>query len=149
MSVENHTELMRTDTFFGLLLNVVEHDAIGAVTVKRPDQRIPLIKYCPGARRRASITYNRTCQKRHCFNGAKVRHITTDASHLLRSVAGFSTSCGIMHEVSISGVQEKVSQVIQIKNKLRLAMQGEQGHIFLNLYTLLEITGIKCRHMSI
>jgi serine/threonine-protein kinase HipA len=85
---------------------------------------LPLIKYCPGTLAEGHDTYSRTCQKR-LFNGAKVRHILPYES----PVTGESLDSVFVRDhmrVSISGVQEKFS-VIQIKNKLRLAMQGEQG----------------------
>ena len=88
------------------------------------------IKYCPGTLAQGYDTYSRTCLKR-MFNGAKVHHILP---YQAPAAGGYlDTSFVSDHmRVSISGVQEKFS-LIQIKNKLRLTIQGEQGTHLLKL----------------
>lgn len=85
---------------------------------------LPLINYCPGTLSAGSDTYSQTALKR-VFNGKKV-------SHILPYVAPNSNEetdelfVDNQKRLSISGVQEKFS-VLQEKNKLRLAQEGEEG----------------------
>jgi serine/threonine-protein kinase HipA len=69
-------------------------------------------------------TYSRTCVKR-VFNGSKVNHMLPYASLQSNhnSDDSFEENASRM---SISGVQEKFS-IIQLKNKIRLTKEGEQG----------------------
>lgn len=85
---------------------------------------LPHIKYCPGTLAEGFSTYSRTCLNR-LFDGKKVSHILPyfssgkneeDEKRFLENRS----------RISISGVQEKVSMVLD-KNKLRLTEQGEQG----------------------
>jgi serine/threonine-protein kinase HipA len=79
---------------------------------------------CPGTLAAGFTTYSRTCVKR-VFNGSKVNHVLPYASlqsnH--KSEDSFEENATRM---SISGVQEKFS-IIQLKNKVRLTKEGEQG----------------------
>ncbi len=79
---------------------------------------------CPGTLSVGFTTYSRTCIKR-VFNGNKVPHVLPYVS-----IQGNLLQAEVFEEnalrISISGVQEKFS-FIQIKNKLRLAKEGEQG----------------------
>lgn len=79
---------------------------------------------CPGTLASGFGTYSRTCVNR-VFNGHKVRHVLPYQS------AHSGTSDGDDFEesalrISISGVQEKFS-MLQLKNKIRVAREGEQG----------------------
>ena len=82
------------------------------------------INRCPGTLAAGFTTYSRTCSKR-VFNGSKVNHILPYAS-----LQSNHSSEGSFEEnatrMSISGVQEKFS-IIQLKNKIRLTKEGEQG----------------------
>jgi serine/threonine-protein kinase HipA len=82
------------------------------------------INKCPGTLAAGFTTYSRTCIKR-VFNGSKVNHILPYAS-----LQSNHNSEGSFEEnatrMSISGVQEKFS-IIQLKNKIRLTKEGEQG----------------------
>jgi serine/threonine-protein kinase HipA len=82
------------------------------------------INRCPGTLASGFTTYSRTCIKR-VFNGNKVNHmlpyVSLQSNH--NSEDSFEENATRM---SISGVQEKFS-IIQLKNKIRLAKQGEQG----------------------
>jgi serine/threonine-protein kinase HipA len=82
------------------------------------------INRCPGTLASGFTTYSRTCIKR-VFNGNKVNHMLPYASLQSNhnSEDSFEENATRM---SISGVQEKFS-IIQLKNKIRLAKQGEQG----------------------
>lgn len=95
---------------------------------------IPVIKYCPGTLAEGYDTYSRLCLKR-MFNGAKVSHVLpydSPASGGLVNIAFLQSQ----RRVSISGVQEKFS-IIQVKNKLRLVGEGEQGtHILKPIPTI-------------
>ena len=82
------------------------------------------INRCPGTLAAGFTTYSRTCIKR-VFNGSKVSHILPYASLKSNhnSEDSFEENATRM---SISGVQEKFS-IIQLKNKIRLTKEGEQG----------------------
>lgn len=82
------------------------------------------INRCPGTLSAGFTTYSRTCIKR-VFNGSKVNHVLPYASlqSNLNSEDSFEENATRM---SISGVQEKFS-IIQLKNKIRLTKEGEQG----------------------
>ncbi len=79
---------------------------------------------CPGTLAAGFATYSRTCIKL-VFNGSKVNHMLPYASLQSNhnSENSFEENASRM---SISGVQEKFS-LIQIKNKIRLTKEGEQG----------------------
>jgi serine/threonine-protein kinase HipA len=82
------------------------------------------INRCPGTLAAGFNTYSRTCVKR-VFNGSKVNHMLPYASLQSNhnSDDSFEENASRM---SISGVQEKFS-IIQLKNKIRLTKEGEQG----------------------
>ena len=82
------------------------------------------INRCPGTLALGFTTYSRTCIKR-VFNGSKVNHVLPYASLQSNhnSEDSFEENATRM---SISGVQEKFS-IIQLKNKIRLTKEGEQG----------------------
>ena len=79
---------------------------------------------CPGTLAEGFTTYTRTCLKR-VFNGSKVNHVlpyvSLQSNH--NSEDSFEENAS---RISISGVQEKFS-IIQLKNKIRLTKEGEQG----------------------
>ena len=79
---------------------------------------------CPGTLVEGFTTYSRTCLKR-VFNGSKVNHVLPYASLQSNhnSEDSFEENAS---RISISGVQEKFS-IIQLKNKIRLTKEGEQG----------------------
>ncbi len=86
------------------------------------------INRCPGTLAAGFTTYSRTCIKR-VFNGNKVNHILPYNS-LQSNQNGDDSFEDNATLISISGVQEKFS-FIQLKNKIRLTKEGEQGtHIF-------------------
>ncbi len=86
------------------------------------------INRCPGTLAAGFATYSRTCIKR-VFNGNKVNHILPYNS-LQSNQNGDDSFEDNATRISISGVQEKFS-LIQLKNKIRLTKEGEQGtHIF-------------------
>lgn len=86
------------------------------------------INRCPGTLAAGFTTYSRTCIKR-VFNGNKVNHILPYNS-LQSKQNGDDSFEDNATRISISGVQEKFS-LIQLKNKIRLTKEGEQGtHIF-------------------
>jgi len=83
-----------------------------------------IIKNCPGTLAEGFTTYSPTCLKR-VFDGRKVSHVLPynapdvseeDAEKFLQN----------RKRLSISGVQEKVSLLLE-KNNLRLTEEGEQG----------------------
>ena len=82
------------------------------------------ISRCPGTLSAGFNTYSKTCMKR-VFNGSKVNHMLPYASLQPNDISddSFEENASRM---SISGVQEKFS-LIQLKNKLRLTREGEQG----------------------
>ena len=86
------------------------------------------INRCPGTLAAGFTTYSRTCIKR-VFNGSKVNHILPYNS-LHSNQNGEDSFEDNATRISISGVQKKFS-FIQLKNKIRLTKEGEQGtHIF-------------------
>ena len=86
------------------------------------------INRCPGTLAAGFATYSRSCIKR-VFNGSKVNHILPYNS-LHSNQNGEDSFEDNATRISISGVQEKFS-LIQLKNKIRLTKEGEQGtHIF-------------------
>ena len=86
------------------------------------------INRCPGTLAAGFTTYSRTCIKR-VFNGSKVNHILPYNS-IHSNQNGDDSFEENATRISISGVQEKFS-FIQLKNKIRLTKEGEQGtHIF-------------------
>ena len=86
------------------------------------------INRCPGTLAAGFTTYSRTCINR-VFNGSKVNHILPYNS-LQSNQIGEDSFEENATRISISGVQEKFS-FIQLKNKIRLTKEGEQGtHIF-------------------
>ena len=82
------------------------------------------INKCPGTLSNGFNTYSRTCINL-VFNGKKVNHVLPYVSLQLDQLGEdlFNENAS---SISISGVQEKFS-LIQIKNKLRLTSEGEQG----------------------
>ena len=83
-----------------------------------------VINRCPGTLASGFTTYSRTCIKR-VFKGSKINHVLPYASLQSNhnSEDSFEENATRM---SISGVQEKFS-IIQLKNKIRLTKEGEQG----------------------
>jgi len=82
------------------------------------------INRCPGTLATGFTTYSRTCIKR-VFNGSKVNHVLPYASLQSNHNSDDSFEENATR-ISISGVQEKFS-IIQLKNKIRLSKEGEQG----------------------
>lgn len=82
------------------------------------------INRCPGTLASGFTTYSRTCIKR-VFNGSKVNHILPYASLQSNHNSENSFEENAIR-MSISGVQEKFS-IIQLKNKIRLTKELEQG----------------------
>lgn len=85
---------------------------------------VPEIKYCPGTLSEGFSTYSLSCLNK-VFNGKKVSHLLPYDSPTENSEA---TELFLENQkrISISGVQEKVSIVLE-KNQIRLAREGEQG----------------------
>lgn len=79
---------------------------------------------CPGTLAAGFTTYSRTCIK-HVFNGHKVHHVLPYES-LQSTHNGLDPFEENATRISISGVQEKFS-IIQLKNKIRLTLEGELG----------------------
>jgi serine/threonine-protein kinase HipA len=85
---------------------------------------LPEIIYCPGTLAEGYDSYSSTCLKR-VFNNRKVHHVLPyNAPDVSEADAELFRQN--RKRLSISGVQEKVSLVME-KNKLRLAKEGEQG----------------------
>ena len=82
------------------------------------------IKYCPGTLAEGFDTYSPTCLKR-VFNGRKVSHILPYNPPDVSEEDGKKFQQN-RKRISISGVQEKVSLLLE-KNNLRLTEDGEQG----------------------
>ena len=82
------------------------------------------INRCPGTLAAGFTSYSRTCIKR-VFNGSKVNHVLPYTSLQSKHDNDDSFEENAMR-MSISGVQEKFS-LIQLKNKMRLTKEGEQG----------------------
>lgn len=82
------------------------------------------IRYCPGTLAEVFSTYSPGCL-RNLFNGKKVSHILPyDQPQQNEEVAELFMEN--RKHISISGVQEKLSLVLE-KNILRLTKEGEQG----------------------
>lgn len=82
------------------------------------------IKYCPGTLAEGFNTYSPSCL-RNLFSGKKVSHILPyDAPQQNEEVAELFLES--KQRISISGVQEKVSLILD-KNRLRLITEGEHG----------------------
>jgi serine/threonine-protein kinase HipA len=80
--------------------------------------------YCPGTLAEGFSTYSPSCL-RNLFNGKKVNHILSyDQPQQNEEVAELFMEN--RKRISISGVQEKLSFVLE-KNNLRLTKEGEQG----------------------
>lgn len=82
------------------------------------------IKYCPGTLAEGFSTYSRTCLNR-LFRGKKVSHILNYESPN-ESEEDTERFIENRKRISISGVQEKLSLVLE-KNQLRLTKKGEHG----------------------
>lgn len=82
------------------------------------------IKYCPGTLSEGFSTYSPSCL-RHLFKGKKVSHILPYETPQ-QSEAVATLFVENRKRISISGVQEKLSLVLE-RNKLRLTKEGEQG----------------------
>lgn len=83
-----------------------------------------VLKYCPGTLAEGFSTYSPGCL-RNLFNGKKVSHVLPyDQPQLNEEVAELFLEN--RKRISISGVQEKLSLVLE-KNILRLTKEGEQG----------------------
>ena len=97
---------------------------------------LPKIKYCPGTLAEGFTTYSPTCI-RYLFNGKKVSHLLpfTSTQESEDVVEMFMQN---MKHISVSGVQQKLSMVLE-KNMLRLTNENEQGtHILKPVPTLLK-----------
>jgi len=82
------------------------------------------IKYCPGTLAEGFSTYSTTCL-RNVFNGKMVSHILPyDSPQKNEEVSELFIEN--RKRISISGVQEKLSMVLE-KNVLRLSREGEHG----------------------
>ncbi|MFM7022383.1 MAG: type II toxin-antitoxin system HipA family toxin [Flavobacteriales bacterium] len=82
------------------------------------------IKYCPGTLSAGFSSYSPSCLK-NVFNGKSVSHILPyDAPQKNEEVS--EEFMENRKRISISGVQEKLSMVLE-KNILRLTKEGEQG----------------------
>lgn len=84
----------------------------------------PEIHYCPGTLAEGFDTYSQACLRR-LYNGKKVSHILPYNPPEL-SEEDAEKFMDNRKRISISGVQEKVSLILE-KNKLRLTEEGEQG----------------------
>lgn len=85
---------------------------------------LPEIKYCPGTLAEGFTTYSRGCL-RNLYNSKKVNHVLPyDTPQQSEEVAELFMEN--RKRISISGVQEKISFVLE-KNILRIAEKGEQG----------------------
>lgn len=85
---------------------------------------LPQITNCPGTLATGFDTYSPTCLKR-VFNGKKVNHVLPYNTPTISEDDAELFMENRKH-LSISGVQEKVS-VLMEKNNLRLTKDGEQG----------------------
>lgn len=82
------------------------------------------VRYCPGTLAEGFTSYSPACLRR-MFNGKKVSHILPYQSPGTNE-EDRELFIENRKRISISGVQEKVSLVLE-KNKLRLTRPGEQG----------------------
>jgi len=88
----------------------------------------PIIEYCPGTLAEGFETYSKICLKK-MFYGKNVSHILPyDPPLLNESDAALFLQNRL--RISISGVQEKLSLILD-KNNLRLTNEGEQGNYIL------------------
>jgi len=85
---------------------------------------LPIIHNCPGTLASGHETYSTTCLRR-MYNGRRVSHILAYESPFGNEV-NKDLFVENKRRISISGVQEKFS-VLQVKNKLRLIQESEQG----------------------
>ncbi len=85
---------------------------------------LPEIQCCPGTLAKGFDTYSQACLRR-LFKGKKVSHILPYNSPEI-SEEDAEKFRDNRKRISISGVQEKVSLILE-KNKLRLTEKGEQG----------------------
>ncbi|MEM7549809.1 MAG: HipA domain-containing protein [Bacteroidota bacterium] len=85
---------------------------------------VPEIQYCPGTLAEGFETYSQACLRR-LYNGKKVSHILPYNPPEL-SEEDAEKFIDNRKRLSISGVQEKVSLILE-KNKLRLTEEGEKG----------------------
>lgn len=83
-----------------------------------------MITHCPGTLASGHDTYSRLSLKR-VFDGRKVSHILPYDSPVNHNISNQLFRLN-NQRISFSGVQEKYS-LVQEKNKLRLAEEGEQG----------------------
>jgi serine/threonine-protein kinase HipA len=81
-------------------------------------------KYCPGTLAEGFSSYSPACL-RALFNGKKVSHVLPFESPLLSEEVAEQFIVN-RKRISISGVQEKLSMVLE-KNILRLTREGESG----------------------
>ena len=82
------------------------------------------IKYCPGTLAEGHSTYSLSCL-RNMFNGKKVNHVLPyEQPRQSEEVA--EQFMENRTRISISGVQEKLSRILD-KNILRLTKKGERG----------------------
>jgi len=82
------------------------------------------LKYCPGTLAEGYNTYSPNCLRK-LFNGKKVSHVLPyKTPQLSEEIAALFMEN--RKRISISGVQEKLSLVLE-KNHLRLTKVGEQG----------------------
>ncbi len=87
-----------------------------------------IIKYCPGTLAEGFDTYSKTCLRK-LFFGKNVSHILPyDPPHVNESDGELFIQNRL--RISISGVQEKLSLILD-KNNLRLTNEGEQGNYIL------------------
>ncbi|MBI1768388.1 MAG: HipA domain-containing protein [Bacteroidetes bacterium] len=83
-----------------------------------------MVKVCPGTLAEGYTTYSPTCL-RNLFNNKKVNHVLPyDAPQKSEAVA--EQFMENRKRISISGVQEKLSMILE-KNVLRLTKEGEHG----------------------
>jgi len=88
----------------------------------------PIIEYCPGTLAEGFETYSKICLKK-MFYGKKVSHILPyDPPQINESDAALFLQNRL--RISISGVQEKLSLIVD-KNNLRLTYEGEIGNYIL------------------
>jgi serine/threonine-protein kinase HipA len=85
---------------------------------------VPELKYCPGTLAEGFNTFSANCLRR-VFQGRKVSHVLPYAPSQ-SSEEDAEKFIENRKRISISGVQEKLSLVLE-KNKLRLTKKGEQG----------------------
>ncbi|PZR23851.1 MAG: phosphatidylinositol kinase [Citrobacter freundii] len=87
-------------------------------------QQVPALQYCPSLLTEGFDTYSPPA-RRNLFFGKKVSHILPyDAPW--KTDSDTNAFMANAKRISLSGVQEKYS-LIQVKNRLRLTEEGEQG----------------------